>query len=158
MSINYEVYKNNNSKNSAYGKYFGRVVIKSIVDTDTLADLIQQNVSVKESDVYAVLKELKNAVRQSFDNGNAVRIEGLGIFKPTISTSCVEKAADFSATNIRKKKIRFIPETVTEPMSLTRTVDGKVVTVNTRMRIKKLLQGVKFTECRKYAAPETNKE
>lgn len=27
MSINYEVYKNNNSKNSAYGKYFGRVVI-----------------------------------------------------------------------------------------------------------------------------------
>ena len=70
MSINYEVYKNNNSKNSAYGKYFGRVVIKSIVDTDTLADLIQQNVSVKESDVYAVLKELKNAVRQSFDNGN----------------------------------------------------------------------------------------
>ena len=52
MSINYEVYKNNNSKNSAYGKYFGRVVIKSIVDTDTLADLIQQNVSVKESDVY----------------------------------------------------------------------------------------------------------
>ena len=43
-------------------------------------------------------------------------------------------------------------------MSLTRTVDGKVVTVNTRVRIKKLLQGVKFTECRKYAAPETNKE
>ena len=38
------------------------------------------------------------------------------------------------------------------------TVDGKVVTVNTRVRIKKLLQGVKFTECRKYAAPETNKE
>lgn len=153
MSIKFEVYKNNNAKSSAFGKYFARTVFTQIVGTDKLADLIQQNVSVKEADVYAVLKELKNAVRQAFDGGNAVRIEGLGIFKPSISTRGADKAADFSANNVKKARIVFVPETVSENVMITRTIGGQQVEIATKVRMKKLLQGIKFAENRNYTSP-----
>jgi nucleoid DNA-binding protein len=45
-----------------------------IVDTKELAGAVQQNVSVKKSDVYAVLMELADAVRDGITKKRAVSL------------------------------------------------------------------------------------
>ena len=70
MAIAYKIYQNKNDKSTAFEKYYGRLVTAQTISTEGLSKMIQENVSVKESDVYAVLKELKNAVRNSFMQGD----------------------------------------------------------------------------------------
>ena len=155
MAINYKIYKNTNQKSDAYNKYFGRVVTSQTVGTEKLSELIQENVSAKESDVYAVLKELKNAIRTTFNNGNAVKIEGLGTFRPSARSQGVTDPNDFTASNFYDYRILFRPETTSHQVQLTRTVGDKVVTIKTRVTEKKLLKDLSFQEATNYTSPRT---
>ena len=146
MAIRFKVYQNNNQKSDAYQKFYARPVLNGIVDTEGLAEKIQQNVSAKESDVYAVLKELKNAVKDSLLQGYAVRIDGLGIFRPSFSSKGTAKASDFTATNIKTARLLFLPESKVSRTQITRTVGEQTVTLDTRIRTIKLLEGISFVE------------
>ena len=84
---------------------------KKFVDTDELASFIQQQASVKKSDIGAVLDELGEAMKHYFELGQKVRIKGLGIFKVGFSSIGVTKAEDVSSATITDRRVLFQPET-----------------------------------------------
>ena len=74
MSVIFKIYRNSviNFKNK--GRWHHRAYHLGIVDTKELADAIQQKVSVKRSDVYAMLMELANAVRGGITKKRSVSL------------------------------------------------------------------------------------
>ena len=104
--------QNKNRDSAAFGKYFATAVYdKKFVDTDELASFIQQQASVKKSDIGAVLDELGEAMKHYFELGQKVRIKGLGIFKVGFSSIGVTKAEDVSSATITDRRVLFQPET-----------------------------------------------
>ena len=104
--------QNKNRDSAAFGKYFATAVYdKKFVDTDELASFIQQQASVKKSDIGAVLDELGEAMKHYFELGQKVRIKGLGIFKVGFSSIGVAKAEDVSSATITDRRVLFQPET-----------------------------------------------
>ena len=102
---------------------------------------MQDNCTVKHSDIVAVLTELSVVLKQELHRGNRVRIDGLGTFKITIRCKGAKTAKDFSAIeNITGTRINFRPETFVNP-------DGS--------RISNMLSGLKVKEDDTYASPRT---
>ena len=112
MSQKYIKTQNKNRDSAAFGKYFATAVYdKKFVETDELASFIQQQASVKKSDIGAVLDELGEAMKHYFELGQKVRIKGLGIFKVGFSSIGVTKAEDVSSATITDRRVLFQPET-----------------------------------------------
>ena len=112
MSQKYIKMQNKNRDSAAFGKYFATAVYdKKFVETDELASFIQQQASVKKSDIGAVLDELGEAMKHYFELGQKVRIKGLGIFKVGFSSIGVTKAEDVSSATITDRRVLFQPET-----------------------------------------------
>ena len=112
MSQKYIKMQNKNRDSAAFGKYFATAVYdKKFVETDELASFIQQQASVKKSDIGAVLDELGEAMKHYFELGQKVRIKGLGVFKVGFSSIGVTKAEDVSAATITDRRVLFQPET-----------------------------------------------
>ena len=112
MSQKYIKMQNKNRDSAAFGKYFATAVYdKKFVETDELASFIQQQASVKKSDIGAVLDELGEAMKHYFELGQKVRIKGLGIFKVGFSSIGVTKAEDVGAQTITDRRVLFLPET-----------------------------------------------
>ena len=140
MSVIYKVYQNKMTDFKNKGKWYGRACHMGIVDTKELADAIQQNVSVKRSDVYGVLMELANAVHDKLLAGYKVRIEGLGIFSVGLKTTAAETAQKFTVTsNISGERINFRPESVRDGINKKRSVS--------------LLKGIKVQSAPEYSLP-----
>ena len=113
MSQKYIKSQNKNSHNAkSYGKYYATAVYDNhFIGTEELADFIQQQASVKKSDIKAVLDELGEAMKHYFELGQKVRIKGLGIFKVGFSSIGVTKAEDVSSATITDRRVLFQPET-----------------------------------------------
>ena len=104
--------QNKNRDSAAFGKYFATAVYDNkFVETDDLATFIQQQATVKKSDIGAVLDELGEAMKHYFELGQKVRIKGLGIFKVGFSSIGVTKAEDVSSATITDRRVLFQPET-----------------------------------------------
>ena len=104
MSQKYIKSKVKSVKSPAYGKYFAQAVYdEKFIETDELAAYIQQQASVKRSDIGAVLDELGDALKHYFELGQKVRIKGLGIFKVGFSSIGVTKLEDCTAATITSR-------------------------------------------------------
>ena len=60
------------------GKWRVRVVPQGVVTTKELAKIMEQNCTVKSSDINAVLRELAETMKTSLLDGNRVVLDGLG--------------------------------------------------------------------------------
>ena len=119
MSQKFIKAKNNNQYNAAYGKYFAEAVYDNhFIGTDELASYIQQQASVKKSDIKAVLQELGEAMKHFFEMGQKIKLDGIGIFKVGFSSIGVDKIEDCGASTISTRRVLFQPET-------TRVVTGQ---------------------------------
>ena len=97
---------------SCDGKYYAQAVYdEKFIETDELASYIQQQASVKKSDIGAVLDELGDAMKHYFELGQKVRIKGLGIFKVGFSSLGVDKVDECTAATITNRRVIFSPET-----------------------------------------------
>lgn len=111
MSQFYRLYKNKNTKSSAFGKWFARSVWTGTVDQNDLAKTIQRNCTAKLSDVKAVLAELVEVMQSELQNSHRVKIEGLGTFKIGISTEGVNLPGDFNVQqHLKNAHVIFQPE------------------------------------------------
>lgn len=91
--------------------WYGRTYNPNIIDTHALAKRIEANVSVKESDVYAVLIEMADVMAYEIANSNKIHIERLGYFFPSVrSTGSLTKKDWSIADNIKSGRVRFTPE------------------------------------------------
>ena len=112
MSQKYIKSRNNNSFSPAYKKYFAQAVYDNrFIGTEELADFIQQQASVKKSDIKAVLDELGAALKHYFELGQKIKLDGIGILKVGFSRIGVEKKEDCTASTITTRRILFQPET-----------------------------------------------
>ena len=139
MSQKYIKTKNNNQYNSGYGKYYAQAVYdQKFIGTDELADFIQQQATVKRSDIKAVLDELGAAMKHYFELGQKIKLEGIGIFKVGFSSLGVQKVDDCTAATITTRRVIFTPETERVVVGQEKKKDGtyKLKYVNAKTLIK----------------------
>ena len=145
MAVNFKIYQSNR-KGGTNGKFYARAAHRETINTKDLAEVMQNNSTVKRSDIVAVLTELSEVLRQELQRSNKVHIDGIGTFKVGIHSKGAKTAKEFNATdNIVGSRILFMPET---------TIDAN------GNRVKALLAGLKVKETASYESlkskePET---
>ena len=133
MSQKVELRKNTNARSAAFGKYYWRAVYEDhFVETEELADFIQQQASIKRSDIKATLDELGNAMKHYFELGQKVRLEGIGIFKVGMSSAGVTDPKKATMNDITTRRVLFTPET--ELVVVTQSTGSKPAHVKTLVR------------------------
>ena len=106
MSQKFTKLQNNNKKSTAYGKWFATAVYdQRFVETEELANYIQQQASVKKSDIKAVLDELGGAMKHYFELGQKVKLDGIGIFKVGFSSIGAADKVDCTAATITTRRV-----------------------------------------------------
>ena len=133
MAIKYKLYQDNRAESKNRGKWYARAIYpKTPKNTKDLAQMIQDNVSVKRADVIAVLDELVNVMKLWLQESYRVSLDGLGSFKIGLKTKPADTAKDFSASkHVVGARINFQPEV---------TIDAA------GQRVKAMLQGLQVEE------------
>ena len=128
MSQKYIKSQNKNSHNvQSYGKYYATAVYDNhFIGTEELADFIQQQASVKKSDIKAVLDELGAAMKHYFELGQKVKLDGIGIMKVGFSSIGVAKIEDCTSATITTRRVLFQPETERVVVGQEKKPDGSV--------------------------------
>lgn len=111
MAVFYRLAKNNNQKSTQFGKWYAKAVSTCVIGTEEIAGIIQENCSMKKSDVKAVLDELVSVMNQALKDSKRVKLDGFGSFKMGLVTTPADSAAEFSVTkNVAKVRVNFRPE------------------------------------------------
>lgn len=134
-------FKLNQSKrpDKSYDKWYARATQPTTVDLEKIADIVQQNCSLKRSDVKAVLSELVDVMTEQLQAGNRVKLDGFGTFKIGLCSKGADSPEDFSVQrHVVSAHVLFQPQARVG-------ADGK--------RVKTFLAGVKVQELPDYAAP-----
>ena len=109
MAVIVDVYQD--KRKTGNNLWYGRAWHPGVLDTRALAKRIEQNVSVKESDVYAVLIELANVMTYEIQNGNKCKLDRFGYFGVSLRTTGALTEKDFSIKeHIKNAKCIFTPE------------------------------------------------
>ena len=105
-------YQNNNKQSKAYGKTYGRVKHLGTVTTDELAKHIAGHGSLLTEDVTALcLKKLKKCILEQLQEGYKVKLDGLGTFFLSTSTTGEQDEDDFTVSkNLKTVRIGFAPD------------------------------------------------
>jgi len=112
--ILYEVKKNQNSKSTAYGKWFAQIKTLETLNTRKLAQHISEHGSIYTPDVvYGVLEKFRSCLLEMLLESKKVKIEGLGTFYCTVENQKggAAKKEDFNVNkHLKALHIRFLPE------------------------------------------------
>ena len=98
MAVIYRTYQDNRDQSLTQGQWFGRAVHTGTFDLKAIGEEIQENVSVKYSDVAAVLIELINVMNRHLNASEVVKLDGFGSFKIGLKTKGSLREEDFTAT------------------------------------------------------------
>jgi len=112
--IIYEVYQNQNTHSTAFGKFYARVKYLENLNTRKLSNHIAEHGSIYTPDVvYGVMEKFRSCLLEMLLESKRVKIEGLGTFYATIECSkggAVSKDKFNVQKNIEGLHIRFLPE------------------------------------------------
>ena len=138
MAVFIKKYQYNNEQNeNAHGKIFGRAVTVGEVEIEELANEIQENCTVKRSDILAVLSEMGPSIKKMVQKSYKVRIPYLGTFKLGVKSIGVENWDDYDVKkHVKGVKVMFRPE----------------YTIEQRHAVKEMTRGVKLSELPKNLA------
>lgn len=140
MAVKYKIYQSNR-KGDFQGKWYARAQHEGIISTNEIADIIQNNCSVKRSDVLAVISELVEVMNTQLQNSMKVKLDRFGTFKLGITTTPASTAKEFTATsNISGVHVLFAPEL---------TIDAK----GTRQKV--FVTGAKVQEATQYSVDKS---
>ena len=115
--MHYKIIKESKPNLKNYGRYKAVAVHYQTVDTARLCREIQDNCSLKRSDVKAVLAELSELLVRHLQDGHRVRLDGVGLLKLEIESDKVDSPEEFNVKkNIRNYRIHLLPESVSEIM------------------------------------------
>ena len=112
--ILYEVKKNQNSKSTAFGKWFAQIKTLETLNTRKLAQHISEHGSIYTPDVvYGVLEKFRSCLIEMLLESKKVKISGLGTFYCTVENTKggAAKKEDFNVNkHLKALHIRFLPE------------------------------------------------
>lgn len=114
--------KNNNMHSNTYGRYYPKAVEKETISLRGLCKHMAEHNSIYGRDIIeGVLTKMSGCVIELLSQGNPVKIDGLGIFSPTVEstkdgiTEADLKAGKWNAANyVKAVHIRFRPEGISE--------------------------------------------
>lgn len=141
MAVKYRMYQSKKEDNFK-GKWYARATHDGTVSTNDLADIIQDNCTVKRADVLAVISELVEVMTAQLQNSKRVKLDRFGTFKLGINTKPANTAKEFTvATNVKNVHVIFLPE----------------VTIDTNgTRQKTFVKGAKLQEATQYSVDKTD--
>lgn len=135
MALNYKIYQSQRN-DTTKGKFYGRAVHVGTTDIEALSTIMQNNCTLKRSDIKAVLTELVEVMTSELQDSKRVKLDGLGSFKLGIRTTPATTAKEFTAgKNIADTYVLFQPEVK--------------IDVNHK-RTRSLVSGVKLREADQY--------
>ncbi len=110
MALNYIVRKGKDLTNPDNVVYQGRVKIKDIKDTMSLAEMISDQSSATVADVYGVLASLVQVMKSYVMDGNIVQFGDFGSFRATIQSKPVAIKEEWKPkSDLRGMDIVFSP-------------------------------------------------
>lgn len=142
MAVSYKIKKYVNTASKKNGYFFARSIVTDQMDMDAVATKVQQNCSMKKSDVLAVINELVEVVTEAIQDSKRVKLDGFGSFKIGLSGTLAPSLEDFSLNNIKGFHVIFQPEYKVDAA-------GK--------RTVKMLDGVKAQAYEEYKAGQNDK-
>lgn len=111
MPIRFKVYQNNQPTTRRYKKWYARVATTGMLGTNELAQKIQNNCSLKKSDVKGAIDELVEVMTEALQNGQRVKLDGFGSFKIALNSKAADSREEFSVRkNITGLRMVFNPE------------------------------------------------
>jgi predicted histone-like DNA-binding protein len=110
MSVKFKIKKLVNPTSEKNGYYYPRAVITDAMDLDAVAEKIQDNSSMRKSDVKAVIEELISVVKEAIQDGKKVQLDGFGSFRLGLRSTAVPSVADFTQNAIKGFHVIFQPE------------------------------------------------
>lgn len=138
MSVKYKKVQSNMKGNSSFGKWYGKAVVSDVVDVDLLSSNIGNRCTVTKPDIVAVISALVDEMKAQLQMGNRVVLDGFGSFKVGMSTKPAETAKEFTANNVKRLRVLFLPTT-------NQTSEGK--------RNIAILEGCRVEEMASYQSP-----
>lgn len=89
-------------------KYYPKIVRAKTIDTDEIAELLQQRTTLGESEVRAFLNGLSQAIRYYVCASYPVEVEGLGRFTPSIKAKAMDSPEVVTAATITHKGVNIV--------------------------------------------------
>ncbi len=131
LIMSYVLKKFKNARSSANNRWFAYVNRVGTLSTRGLAEhMIEHGLIANRAEVEAILVKLSECIPELVAQGYGVKLEGIGIFYPTIANikGGAETVADFNLTqNVKGVHFRFRPDS-TDLDDLTTKAFGKKVT------------------------------
>lgn len=130
LIMSYVLRKFKNARSSANNRWFAYVNKAGLLSTRGLAQHMIEHGMTNKADVLAMLAKLSECIPELVAQGYSVKLDGIGIFYPTISNvkGGAETVADFTVSqNIKGVRFRFKPDS-TDLDDLTTKAFGKKVT------------------------------
>ena len=119
-------YKNNNSKTTAYGKTYGRLMHMDTLNTSDLCRHIMKHGTIFTPDVVkGVIERFVMCFEELLLEGNKIKLDGLGTFYLSINTEGVSDSDKFTANNVKAIRIKFIGDQSKESEYATKMLTSK---------------------------------
>jgi predicted histone-like DNA-binding protein len=105
-------YQNSNSKMpKAYGKWYGRIIHTETVDLEGLCEHIASHGTIFTADVVAgTVKKFVQCIQELLLEGKKVKLDGIGTFYLALQTTGAETLGDFSVSNVKGVRLRFLAD------------------------------------------------
>ena len=130
LIMSYVLRKFKNARSTANNRWFAYVKKPGILSTRGLAAHMVEHGMTNKADVLAMLAKLSECIPELVAQGYSVKLDGIGIFYPTIANEKggAESPAEFSVSqNVKGVRFRFKADS-TDLDDLTTKAFGKKVT------------------------------
>lgn len=121
-----ELYQNNNEKSDNYKYFYGRARKTTNVDATTLSEHAANDSNIEASEIACTYDAQFKQIQELVCNGHAIKLDGWGTFKLTVSSKGVSEAdviarhpeydptkddirKYLSAKQVKKARLIFIP-------------------------------------------------
>ena len=129
LIMSYVLRKFKNARSSSNNRWFAYVNKTGLLTTRGLANHMIEHGMTNKAEVLAMLAKLSECIPELVAQGYSVKLDGIGIFYPTIANvkGGAESPADFNlSTNVKGVRFKFRPDS-TDLDDLTTKAFGKKV-------------------------------
>jgi len=144
MALPYKLMQVTSETSTYKGQFYPRAVQMSTIGLDEISAQVEENCSLKKSDVKACIEEMISVFTKNLQNGICVHLDGLGRFRMGIKGSYARSVKSFNAaSNIKGYRVNFAPDThIVKGTTVITNDDGTTYTKLTRTAVSKLTEGV----------------
>ncbi|NMR33094.1 DNA-binding protein [Chryseobacterium aquaticum] len=111
MSIKYTVIERGEPGVTGGGtkKWYAQVKYDGEMTIDNLVDEIEKFSALSEADIRGVIIALENVIQKELVNGKIIRLDKLGSFYPSLSSSGATTSEGFTSSLIKGAKVNYRP-------------------------------------------------